>query len=120
MSVGRGKSSSKARAKAKSHSSRAGLQFPAGRVYRLLRRGHYSERVGTTSLVHLAAVSQATRHVNKELRINPRHIQLAVRNEEELNKLLGSVTTAKGGVLAHRVLLHRKARKTESEKPQEQ
>ena len=29
----------------------------------------------------------------------PRHLQLAVRNDEELNKLLGSVTIAGGGVL---------------------
>ena len=43
---GRGKTGGKARAKAKSRSSRAGLQFPVGRVHRLLRKGHYAERVG--------------------------------------------------------------------------
>ena len=36
---------------------------------------------------------------NKKTRIVPRHIQLAVRNDEELSKLLGSVTIASGGVL---------------------
>ncbi len=36
---------------------------------------------------------------NKKHRIVPRHIQLAVRNDEELNKLLGGVTIASGGVL---------------------
>ena len=36
---------------------------------------------------------------NKKTRIIPRHIQLAVRNDEELNKLLGSVAIAGGGVL---------------------
>ena len=37
----------------------------------------------------------------------PRHVQLAVRNDEELNKLLGSVTIAAGGVLPnlHKELL---------------
>ena len=37
----------------------------------------------------------------------PRHVQLAVRNDEELNKLLGDVTIAGGGVLPniHAVLL---------------
>lgn len=36
---------------------------------------------------------------NKKTRIIPRHIQLAVRNDEELSKLLGSVTIVNGGVL---------------------
>ena len=36
---------------------------------------------------------------NKKNRINPRHILLAIRNDEELNKLLGSTTIAEGGVL---------------------
>ena len=36
---------------------------------------------------------------NKKHRIVPRHVQLAVRNDEELNKLLGGVTIASGGVL---------------------
>jgi histone H2A len=40
----------------------------------------------------------------------PRHIQLAVRNDEELNKLLGGVTIASGGVIPniHSVLLPKK------------
>jgi histone H2A len=36
---------------------------------------------------------------NKKTRIIPRHIQLAVRNDEELSKFLGKVTIASGGVL---------------------
>ena len=36
---------------------------------------------------------------NKKTRIIPRHLQLAIRNDEELNKLLGSVTISQGGVL---------------------
>jgi hypothetical protein len=44
---------------------------------------------------------------NKRARITPRHLQLAVRNDDELNKLLGGVTIASGGVLPniHAVLL---------------
>ena len=44
---------------------------------------------------------------NKKTRIVPRHIQLAVRNDEELSKLLSGVTIAAGGVLPniHTVLL---------------
>lgn len=45
---GKGKSAAgkPAGTKAKSRSSRAGLQFPVGRVHRMLRRGNYSERIG--------------------------------------------------------------------------
>ncbi|KAK7401888.1 hypothetical protein VNO78_13732 [Psophocarpus tetragonolobus] len=35
---------------------------------------------------------------NKKTRIMPRHIQLAIRNDEELSKLLEDVTIANGGV----------------------
>lgn len=48
---------------------------------------------------------------NKKTRIVPRHIQLAVRNDEELSKLLGTVTIANGGVMPniHNLLLPKKA-----------
>ena len=36
---------------------------------------------------------------NKKSRIIPRHLQLAIRNDEELNRLLAGVTIAQGGVL---------------------
>ncbi|XP_053303823.1 LOW QUALITY PROTEIN: histone H2A type 1-H [Lutra lutra] len=127
---GRGKQGGKARAKAKSRSSRAGLQFPVGRVHRLLRKGNYSERVGAGAPVYLAAVLEyltaeilelagnAARD-NKKTRIIPRHLQLAIRNDEELNKLLGRVTIAQGGVLPNiqAVLL---PKKTESPQGQGQ
>ena len=53
---------------------------------------------------------------NKKSRIIPRHVQLAVRNDEELNKLLAGVTIAAGGVLPniHSVLLPRKGAKGKS------
>ena len=36
---------------------------------------------------------------NKGSRIIPHHLQLAIRTDEELNKLLSGVTIAQGGVL---------------------
>lgn len=106
---GRGKGGS-AKAKAKSRSSRAGLSFPVGRVHRLMKKGNYAERVGSGAPVYLAAVLEyltaeilelagnAARD-NKKSRVIPRHLQLAIRNDEELNKLLSGVTISQGGVL---------------------
>ena len=93
------------------------------RVGRYLKTGKYATRVGSGAPVYLAAVLEylcaeilelagnAARD-NKKSRIIPRHIQLAVRNDEELNKLLGGVTIASGGVLPniHSVLLPKKSK----------
>lgn len=118
---GRGKGG-KSRAKAKSRSSRAGLQFPVSRVFRFLKTGHYADRIGAGAPVYLAAVMEyltaeilelagnAARD-NKRQRINPRHLLLAIRNDEELNRLLSGVTISQGGVLPniHAVLLPKKS-----------
>ncbi|XP_027350591.1 histone H2AX-like [Abrus precatorius] len=104
---GRGKPKT---SKSVSRSTKAGLQFPVGRVARYLKAGRYAQRVGSGSPVYLSAVLEylaaevlelagnAARD-NKKTRIIPRHIQLAVRNDEELSKLMGHVTIASGGVL---------------------
>ena len=49
---------------------------------------------------------------NKKKRVTPRHLVLAIRNDEELNKFLGGVTIASGGVLPniHSVLLPKKSK----------
>merc|ERR1711900_74063 len=109
---------------AQSRSSKAGLAFPVGRVHRLLQKGNYAQRVGAGAPVYLAAVLEylaaeilelagnAARD-NKKTRIIPRHLQLAIRNDEELNKLLGHVTIAQGGFLPniHQNLLPKKTAK---------
>ena len=46
----------KSKGKTRSRSFRAGLQFPVGRIHRLLRKGNYAERVGAGAPVYLAAV----------------------------------------------------------------
>ncbi|CAK8681721.1 unnamed protein product [Clavelina lepadiformis] len=115
---GRGKGGGKSKAKPKSRSSRAGLQFPTSAHGTLLGKS------GAGAPVYLAAVLEylsaevlelagnAARD-NKKTRIIPRHLQLAIRNDEELNKLLGGVTIAQGGVLPNiqAVLLPKKTSK---------
>ncbi|XP_019384021.1 PREDICTED: histone H2A-beta, sperm-like [Crocodylus porosus] len=105
-----GKKTKKAMVIRTSKAARADLQFPVGRIHRLLRRGHYAQRIGIGAAVYLAAVLEYlsaeilelagnAARTNGRIRVMPRHIQLAVRNDEELNKLFASVTIAGGGVL---------------------
>eukprot|EP00834_Sanchytrium_tribonematis_P006881 NODE_552_length_6155_cov_0.827774.p6 type:complete len:113 gc:universal NODE_552_length_6155_cov_0.827774:3461-3123(-) len=96
--AGKGGKKEAAGGKTKSRSSKAGLQFPVGRIHRLLRKGNYAQRIGAGAPVYLAAVLE--------------YLQLAIRNDEELNKLLGNVTIAQGGVLPniHAVLLPKKVK----------
>jgi histone H2A len=128
---GRGKG--KAGGKSTTKSVKAGLQFPVGRIGRYLKKGKYATRLGAGAPVYLCAVLEylcaeilelagnAARD-NKKSRIIPRHIQLAVRNDEELNKLLGGVTIASGGVLPniHAVLLPKKSKSKASSSSQSQ
>ena len=41
-----GKAPSDPSVKSQSRSAKAGLQFPVGRVHRLLKKGNYAQRVG--------------------------------------------------------------------------
>lgn len=107
--------------KSVSKSVRAGLQFPVGRILRLLKKGNYASRVGVGASVYLAAaIEYLVAEVlelagnaatdNRKSRISPRHLQLAIRNDDELNKLLSGVTISQGGVIPfiHSVLLPKK------------
>ncbi|XBJ18479.1 probable histone H2A.4 [Triticum dicoccoides] len=116
--------------KAVSRSVKAGLQFPVGRIGRYLKHGRYAKRVGSGAPVYLAAVLEylaaellelagnAARD-NKKNRIIPRHVLLAIRNDEELGKLLAGVTIAYGGVLPNinPVLLPKKAAAAAAKEP---
>ncbi|KIM83025.1 hypothetical protein PILCRDRAFT_448962 [Piloderma croceum F 1598] len=110
--------------KTMSRSSKAGLQFPVGRIHRVLKKGNLAKRIGAGAPVYLAAVLEylaaeilelagnAARD-NKKRRINPRHLQLAIRNDEELSKLLSHVIISEGGVIPniHPNLLPTKSKK---------
>lgn len=102
----------KDKAKPISRSSKAGLQFPVGRIHRHLKqRVHSGSRVSATSSVYVAAileylcaeVLELAGNASKDLkvkRITPRHLQLAIRGDEELDKLIKG-TIAGGGVIPH-------------------
>ncbi|OQV18030.1 putative Histone H2AX [Hypsibius exemplaris] len=95
-----------------SRSTKANLHFPVGRIHRKLRKSNYADRIGSGAPIFLAAVLEylcaevlelagnAARE-NKKLRINPRHIMLAVQTDEELSKLFERVTISQGGVMQH-------------------
>ncbi|GLB41893.1 putative histone 2A [Lyophyllum shimeji] len=88
--------------KSQTRSQRAGFQFPVGRIHRMLRKVNLAT---VLRLLYLAAeilelAGNAARD-NRKVRIIPRHLQLAIRNDEELNKLLANVIISQGGVVPH-------------------
>ncbi|XP_040275555.1 histone H2A-beta, sperm-like [Bufo bufo] len=103
----RGKSRAKARI---SRTYRAGLKFPVGRIHRFLRKRNYAKRFSANAPVFLAAVMEfMTREVMflagyearswKSRRITPRHLQLAMHVDVELDELVKNVIIPQGGAV---------------------
>merc|ERR1719158_1961211 len=118
---GKGKGNSK---KNTTKSTRAGLTFPVGRMTRYLRDGNYSKRCSLGAGIFMAAVLEylmaevvelagSACRDNKRKTINPRHLMLAVRNDEELSTLFHDAIIPGGGVLpnVHAVLLPKNKKK---------
>lgn len=107
-----GKGDKDSKKTATSRSIKAGLQFPVGRIHRYLKSAATSgSRVGATAAVYAAAILEylcaevlelagnASRDL-KVKRITPRHLQLAIRGDEELDTLI-KATIRGGGVIPY-------------------
>ena len=91
-----------------SRSERADTLFPVGRLARLLKEGRFSERISISAAAYMAGVLE---YVSAEILefaglccqesgrviIQPKHLNLGVRSDEELTKLMSSVTIHQGG-----------------------
>ncbi|XBI41961.1 hypothetical protein VPH35_126360 [Triticum aestivum] len=91
---------------------KAGIKFPISRVGRYLRQGRYARRVAALAPVFLAAVLEYlvaevlemagnAAKDNKKKLITPRHLLLAIRNDNEFSRLLAGVTIAQAGVVPY-------------------
>ena len=109
-STGKGKARRSGKGGKTTGSFKAGLIFPVARCARLFRKGRYAERLASSTGPFVAAVLEyLTSEIielagnaaqeGKKKTISPRHLQLALRNDDELNKLLAATTIAAGGVV---------------------
>ena len=96
------------KAKPVRRSAKAGLILDVGRTSSMMKKARLAQRVGAAAPVYLAAVlqyllteliDQGGEHATeaKGLRINPKHLARAIRNDEELTKLCCNTQISGGG-----------------------
>lgn len=103
------------------------LTMPIHKFAKQLKAQSHTKRMGGGTAVIMTSVIEYvvseilelagnTAVESKKNRIVPRHIQQAVRNDEELNKFLANVTIAGGGVIpnVHSTALPKKEKKPQS------
>ena len=92
------------------NSQRAGLVFPVTRLHRYLRRSTPFRHVSYGASVYLAAVleylcaelliiANASARQQRKVRITPRHVQVAIQQDEDMRLLLEGVVISNSGVL---------------------
>ena len=93
-------------------SARAGVTFPVGRLNRMMRKSRLSERSSATAGCYMAGVLEylvaevlelagANAKNRRHKTIQPKDINLAIRGDDELSKLMCDATIAQGSVVPH-------------------
>ena len=82
-----------------SQSEKAGITFPIGRIARYMKEGGYAKRIGGGAPIYMSCILEYlsaellelagnSAKENKKSRIVPRHILLAIKNDDEFHSLL--------------------------------
>jgi len=96
--------------KRKTRSAKAGLRFPVARIHRLLKSSTHSMRISALAPVYLSSVleyltaeilelSGLQARQQQQNKITPRHIKIAIKEDEDLEKLLSRVDVMGGGFI---------------------
>jgi len=89
-------------------STKAGLKFSISRIENYIRKHKFADRLSSNATVYLSAVLEylaaevleLSGHAAKDYqkrRIAPKHIQLAIKHDEELSQILGNITISTAG-----------------------
>lgn len=111
----------------KSKSTKADLQFPVGRVIRIMKTRNVANRIGVSAGIAMAAVLEycvnellevVCARVLEEAKvttITPRHILKSIHDDREMHALFKNATIVSGGVIEkiHPALLPKKSSKSQ-------